>query len=339
MKVALTGSTGFIGVNLAAHLAEAGHDVVALRRPRTGEEGGGGRGEASGAAAGETSRVLRVEGDVRDRGSLRKAFDGCEAVVHLAALFNAPEASLEEYRDTNVEGTRNVLETARELGVGRVVHCSTVGVASGGEPPYAEDAPYDPPAWDKYETTKAAGERLAIRFHEESGLPVVIIRPAQVYGPGDTSKLKFYKMVKKGVIVSPGRTLKHLIYIDDLCAAFERALHAEAGFGVPIIVASEAPTPLTELVGIAARALGVPAPSVRLPALPVTAAATAVETVFNAVGRKPPIFRRSMNFFTKSVAFRTGNAERYLGFRASTGTEEGVAETVRWYREHGYLER
>ena len=327
MRVCVTGSTGFIGGRLVAHLARAGHDVVALRRGPASEDG------EAGAA-----RVVHAEGDVRDPDSLRRAFAGCDAVVHLAALFNAPEASWETYRETNVEGVRHVLEIASELGVPRVVHCSTVGVASGGEPPYAEDAPYAPPAWDKYETTKASGEQLAVRFHAETGLPVLVIRPAQVYGPGDLSKLKFYKMVKKGVIVAPGDTLKHLIYVDDLCEAFERALHAESGFGEPIIVAGDAPTPLERLVDIAARALGVEPPRVRVPALPVTAAAGAVETLFNALGRKPPIFRRSMNFFTKSVAFRLGNAERHLGFRATTPVEEGVGRTVRWYRDNEHLD-
>lgn len=325
MKICVTGATGFIGKQLSNHLERSGHQVVALVRTQPD------------AGAGFNDGIEFAIGDVRDPESLKAAFTGCEVVMHLAALFNHPEQSLEDYQAVNVDGVRNVLETARDNGVGRVVHCSTVGVASDGPPPYSESAPYAPPEWDKYETTKCAGEKLARKFHSDTGYPVVVIRPAQVYGPGDEGKIKFYRMVKKGVIVNPGKTLKHLIYVQDLCRAFELAATCEQGFGEPMIIASPEPTPLTELVSLVAKAIKVEEPKIRIPAMPITVLATVVEYVFNLIDKKPPIFRRSTHFFTKSVAFNAQNAEKYLGFSSEVSTEQGVANTAEWYSANGHI--
>lgn len=325
MKICVTGATGFIGKQLSNHLVGSGHQVVALVRTQPD------------SSAGFAEEIDFALGDVRNAESLQKAFAGCDVVMHLAALFNHPELSLEDYQAVNVDGVQNVLEVARENSVGRVVHCSTVGVASDGVPPYSESAPYAPPEWDKYETTKCAGEKLARKFHSDTGYPVVIIRPAQVYGPGDEGKIKFYRMVKKGVIVNPGKTLKHLIYVKDLCRAFELAATCERGFGEPMIIASPEPTPLTKLVSLVAKAINVDEPKIRIPALPITVLATVVEYVFNLIDKKPPIFRRSTHFFTKSVAFDAQNAKNYLGFSSETSTEQGVKNTAAWYAANGHI--
>ena len=325
MKVAVTGATGFIGGNLCKYLSASGHDVVAVvRSPQNAE---------SLAQLGVEIRT----GDVTDIASLNKAFQGADAVINLAALFNHPDLSREEYERVNVQGVKNVLECAMRSGVNRVLQCSTVGVATGGNPPYSEETPYSPPAWDKYETTKCEGEKAAIEFYKEHAFPIVVIRPAQVYGPGDVSKVKFYKMVKKGVIVNPGRTLKHLIYIDDLCRAFELALTNEDAAGKQIIIAGKEVTPLKELIKIVADELGVKVPRVVLPSLLVTLAATIIEKVFLAANKKPPVFRRSMDFFTKSVEFRTDRARDILGFESSIDVKTGVHRTAEWYSEKGYL--
>jgi len=331
MKIGVTGASGFVGRNLVRQLAEKDDcSVVALARDVE-------------SLKSDFPKLEIVHGDVRDIDSLRKAFAGCDVVIHLAGLFNHPELSRQDYVDVNVTGTENVLTVSKEIGVNRVIHCSTVGVASGGKPPYSENAPYSPPEWDKYETTKADGEKAAIAFGKQHDYPVYIIRPAQVYGPGDLSKLKYYKMVKKGVIVSPGKTLKHLIYIDDLCEAFYAAARVspssegDQGTHVPIIIANSSPTPLTELTKFVASELGVDYPKIRLPQVPVTLAAAAVEVVFNAINKKPPIFRRSMNFFNKSVEFDISNAAEYLDFQANTPVSTGVKNTAVWYKSQNLL--
>src|SRR5215470_13913184 len=326
MKLAVTGASGFIGSSLSRHLHERGHDVVGLvRSPRKIQ---------ALVEAGISTKIC----DVTDPDTLRSAFQEVDGVFHLAALFNRPEASWDEYRRVNVTGTLNVLEAALACKVKRVVHCSTVGVAvRSGNPPFSESTPYSPPSWDRYETTKSEAEQLALDFGKRNRLPVVVIRPAQVYGPGDTGKAKFYRMVKKGVIVNPGDTRKHLIFIDDLCRAYELAMEREGVIGEVLIIAGERAIALKDLIAIAARDLGVPCPKVILPALPMTWLCMVTEAICNLLKIKPILFRRSMDFFTRSVEVDGQKAKKYLGFQNQVDVEAGVAKTLAWYREHGLL--
>jgi nucleoside-diphosphate-sugar epimerase len=239
----------------------------------------------------------------------------------------------------NVEGTRRCLELARSCGVQRFVHCSTVGVAIGpGSPPFDEDTPYHQHFDDKYERTKCEAEVVARSYaSDQDDLSVVVVRPAQVYGPGDMSKLKLYKLVKRGVIVDPSQTWKHLIYVDDLCRALELAsIHENAPSNV-FIAASEHPTRLTELIDLVAEVLGVHRPRILIPAAPVTTLCAAVESVCDVMHVKPPIFRRSMDFFTRSMQFDTSRIRSVLGFETRTGLREGIRRTADWYRERGLI--
>lgn len=318
-RFAVTGAGGFVGRRLVQFLRSRGHDVIAVVRSMPAAE------EADAIDA-----ELRIA-DVTDHSQLTKAFAGADGVFHLAALFNHPDKTWDDYRAVNVEGTLNVLRAAMESGCDRVVHCSTVGVATEAHPPpYSEETPYSPQPDDKYEVSKAEGEVAARKFADENDISLAVVRPAQVYGPGDKSKAKFYKLVKKGVIVRPGRTKKHMIYVDDLCDAFLRAMTLKSADGEVFLIAGREPTPLNELVVLAADTMDVRVPRIHLPATPVVFACTVVEKSCNLVGIKPFIFRRSMDFFTKSVECDVSKAKEKLGFSSETTVEDGVRNTVEW---------
>jgi dihydroflavonol-4-reductase len=326
VDIAVTGASGFIGTRLSKYLHHRGYHVTAVvRSPEQAQRFDG---------SGINTHIC----DLDNPTALEPLFKEVDAVFHLAALFNRPEMTWDDYYRVNVEGTRHVMQAAERSGVSRVVHCSTVGVATGsGSPPYSEETPYSPAQWDKYETTKCEGEKVALDFHRKAGLPVVVIRPAQVYGPGDRSKAKFYRMVKRGIIVNPGKTLKHLIYIDDLCSAFESALHNTLAIGETFIIAGPKPTPLTDLVAITARELEVPPARIKLPAAPITWLCAGTEMVSQQLKMKPVLFRRSMDFFTKSVHFDVTKAQTKLGFCSQVDVPTGVKKTVGWLREHQLL--
>ena len=326
MKIAITGASGFIGTRLTPYLHDCGHEVVALVRSKKKTQ----HLNSSGIA----TRIC----DITNRDSLKPALKDVQILIHLAALFNHPEASWDEYHRVNVEGTQNVLEAARQCGVQRVIHCSTGGVVTGsGKPPYSEQTPYATPAWDKYETTKMEGEKAAIEFQQTNGLEVVIVRPTQPYGPGDVSKAKFYRMVKKGVIANPGKTKKHPIFIDDLCRAFEMtALHKSVN-GEIFIIGGQSSIQLKRLVKIVADTLDVSYPKIILPAAPIKWLCSIIEFTCNILKIKPLLYRRSMDFFTKSVEFDVTKAQRILGFQSRIGIPEGVSKTAAWYKASGML--
>lgn len=310
---AVTGAAGFVGGRLAGWLLDRGHNVVAIvRTPGQAEQL---------ANRGAEVRVA----DVTDPAQIHPALEGVDGVFHLAALFNDPDRSWEEYRAVNVQGTLNVLEAARQHSIPRVVHGSTVGVATEARPPpYSENTPYSPQPDDRYEVTKCEGEKAAREYAAQHGISLVVIRPAQVYGPGDRSKTKFYKLVKKGVIVNPGNTRKHLIFIDDLCEAFFLAMDTPTADGEVFLIAGDSSILLRDLVSIAAKTLGVSQPKVLLPARPVTLTCSLVEHVCNALQVKPILFRRSMDFFTRTVECDVSKARERLGFSSRT-TEIGRA--------------
>lgn len=326
MKIVITGASGFLGHHLSHYLYQRGHQVYPLVR------------SSEKAKVFEGKGLHPRVGDVGDREFLQSLFSEVDVVFHLAALFNNPESSWDDYSRVNVESVRTVLEVAKECGVSRVIHCSTVGVASGnGKEASSESAPYSPPEDDKYEKTKCEGEKVALDFYRQEGLPIVVIRPAQVYGPGDVRKAKFYRMVKKGLLVGSGNNWKHLVYIDDMSRAFELAMLNEQAVGEVFIIAGERPILLKDLVSIVSKELGVDFPKTRLPAAPITLVCALTEMMCNAIGMKPPLFRRSMDFFTKSVQFDVTKAHKILGFKSEVGVPAGIANTAAWYKSNGCL--
>jgi nucleoside-diphosphate-sugar epimerase len=144
-------------------------------------------------------------------------------------------------------------------------------------------------------------------------------------------------MVKKGIIVNPGKTLKHLIYIDDLCRAFEMALTNDKAVGEIFIIAGDKTIALADLIELIVTELGVGAPRIRLPATPITLVCAITEYICNLIKIRPPIYRRSMDFFTKSVQFDVTQAQRLLAFRSKVDVPTGVSRTAAWYSENGFL--
>ncbi len=325
MKFAVTGANGFVGRHLVSHLASQGHGVVAVVR--------GGKAASLPPSAGVEVR----EADILDRAQMERALAGTEGVFHLAALFNRSESSWSDFRDVNVQGTVNVVTSARSCGLRRVVHCSTVGVATEAHaPPYDENTPYSPQPDDSYEVTKSEGEQAAIATARELGVGYCVIRPTQIYGPGDRAKLKLYWLVRKGWVLEPGATLKHPIYVDDLCAGFELAMTREAAEGEIFLMGNPEPVRLAEMIGMIADALGVNYPR-RLPRGPALIACTVAERLSKLLGVRSPVHRGSMDFFSRSIAVSTKKARDVLGFEASTPLREGIERTTAWYRSQGQL--
>ena len=330
MKVLVTGATGFTGGHLAQYLSARGDDVRALVRPRSRAKF-----EASSLPA---KGVVAVEGDLTDAAALTRAANGVEVVYHIAATYREAGQPDSAYRAINVEGTRNVLEAARAGGARRVVHCSTGGVHGHiAHPPANEDAPFNP--GDVYQETKLEAEKLARALGNRTGFDVVVARPIGIYGPGDTRFLRMFRGLARGKfpMIGSGKPFYHLTYIDDLVEGFRLCGTVPGAKGRTYILAGPRYTTLEALVELVAKELNVTPPRVHLPVWPFWTAGLLCEIVCVPLRIEPPIFRRRVDFYTKSRAFDTTRARTELGFAPKVDLEEGIKRTADWYRSEGLL--
>jgi nucleoside-diphosphate-sugar epimerase len=170
-------------------------------------------------------------------------------------------------------------------------------------------------------------------------MDLVIARPSGIYGPGDRRLFKVFGKVAAGrfVMLGSGRNAYHLTYIDDLCEGFRLCGMVPRAAGRTYILAGPEVTSLAELVAITADVAGVRPPWIRLPVWPFWLAGAMCEAICRPFGIAPPIYRRRVDFFRKSRAFDISRAKAELGFRPKIGLREGIARTVEWYREHGWI--
>jgi nucleoside-diphosphate-sugar epimerase len=328
--VLVTGATGFTGGHLAASLATQGHEVRALVRPKS-------------RSRFEQSRlpglgVIGVEGDLSNPESLRRAADGVNVVYHIAATYREAGQPDAAYRAVNVGGTRNVLTAARDAAVQRVVHCSTGGVHGHiAHPPANEDAPFNP--GDVYQETKLEAEQAAREFGRSTGLDVVVVRPIGIYGPGDTRFLKMFRGIARGrfPLIGSGQAFYHLTFIDDLVDGICLSGTVPAAAGRTYILAGPRYTTLEALIGLVARELDVAPPRWHLPVWPFWTAGLVCEAMCVPLRIEPPLYRRRVDFYTKSRAFDTARARAELGFSPRVDLDEGIRRTAAWYRAQGLL--
>lgn len=326
-RALVTGATGFTGGHLARALAaaDAGQPVRALVRDRA-------------RAAAALPGVELTQGDLTDGDALARAVEGVDVVYHVAALYRAAGLDDAVYRAVNATAVGTLIERAGAAGVRRVVHCSTVGVHGDIEhPPADEDAPLAP--GDVYQETKLEGERVAREAAARAGVELVIVRPTGIYGPGDRRLLKLFRGVarRRFVVLGRGDIWYHLTYIDDLVDGFRLCGTVPAAAGRTYILSGPEVTTLNDLVAITADVAGVTPLPLHLPVWPFWLAGAACETICRPFGIEPPIYRRRVDFFTKSRAFDSSRARAEIGYAPRVGLREGIGRTLAWYREAGWL--
>ncbi|MEO7133380.1 MAG: NAD-dependent epimerase/dehydratase family protein [Vicinamibacterales bacterium] len=330
MRVLVTGATGFTGGHLAQHLINHGDEVRALVRSRSRE-----RFDRSPLPG---NGVIASDGDLMDAASVRRAVDGIDVVYHIAATYREAGQPDTAYRAINVEGTRNILEAAKAARVQRVVHCSTGGVHGHiANPPANEDAPFNP--GDVYQDTKLAAEQLAREFGAANRLDVVVARPIGIYGPGDRRFLTMFRGLARGrfPMIGDGQAFYHLTFIDDLVEGFRLCGTSPPAAGRTYILAGPRYTTLEQLVAMVAKELRVAPPRVHLPVWPFYTAGLLCELVCVPLRIEPPIYRRRVDFYTKSRAFDTTRAGTELAYSPQVDLEEGIRRTADWYRSEGLL--
>lgn len=318
----VTGATGFLGWHVARLLMERGHKVRALCRPTS------------------ELRELdaeRVEGDLRDAASLERAVAGCDRVFHVAADYRLWSRRSEELYQSNVEGTRNLLNAAQRAGIERVVYTSTVGCIGipkdrlGDETERADERSMA----GHYKRSKWLAERVAIQKARE-GFPVVIVNPTAPVGDHDWKPTPTGKIIldflrdRMPAFIDTGLNL-----IDARDVAEGHLLAAEHGrAGERYILGAENLT-LQQILERLASLTGKKAPTTRIPYVVALTAGMVSTAMANVTGKQPLAPLEGVRMARKKMFVSHAKATRELGFQPRP-VNESLLRAITWFRENGY---
>jgi dihydroflavonol-4-reductase len=325
--VLITGATGFTGSLLTRKLCQAGCNVRAIAR------------RSSNIEPLKDLPIDWFRGDVYHKETIEAAASNVDYIFHVAALFRSSKDDDEEYRLVHLESTKLLADAAlKNPDFKRFIHISTMGVHGHiPDPPGNEESPYAP--GDVYQETKLEAELWIRKFSEDHGLPITVIRPCGIYGPGDMRLLKIFKMAKWPVfpILGFGRCLYHLVHVEDLTDAMILAATHKNAEGDYFLVGAESHIPLKEIASIVANEIGKKLFALRIPVLPFFILADVTEAICKPFGIEPPIYRRRVAFYTKDRSFDVSKIKERLGFVPGYSNIDGIRETARWYIENGFL--
>jgi nucleoside-diphosphate-sugar epimerase len=313
----VTGAGGFIGYQLANALAADGDRVVGVDLHFPDPRGVLGR-----------SQFSPVVGDFRNIALMQEALSGAAILFHLAGVHLQVSVPEPVYWDVNVHSLGPLLQVAREAGVSRYVHVSSVGVYGNVGSTAADEATVPHPQ-SIYGETKLAGERAVLEFGRQHGFDVVVLRPAWVYGAGCPRTEKLYRALRQRrfLMIGQGRNLRHPLYIDDMIEA-ARLSAAKSGIaGELFVVAGERAVTTRELVEAFCAAFGTPRPAVRVPYAFATVMAAATESLCGLLGCEPPLSRRTLEFCATNNSFDISRASAVLGFTPQYSLAAGLSAT------------
>ncbi len=318
-KAFVTGASGFIGSALTRRLLREGVAVRAMCRTPT-------KGRLLAEAGADV-----VIGDIQDSEAVHRYAEGCDIVFHVAAA-NGGSAAFQH--NVNVQGTRHVVHAAHRAGAERYVHVSSVAVYG-----YDIDGPIDeshvqrPSRHDFYAQTKSLGEQAAWAYAKRSGLPMVSVRPAFVYGPGSVFwSRQLYRICRRYPVplVGGGRGHAHPIYIDDVVDLLVTvASHPDAPGHAFHAAPDPAPT-WHEFIGYYAKMAGNPV-TISLPVGPLKPLGLAVTFLTRLAGR--PVDAVGMaRYMTRRITYGMARAASILGWHPHVSLDEGMSRTEAWLK-------
>ena len=333
MKCFVTGASGFIGANLVHELQARGHSIKALLRPGSDLRGLKG------------AEFEAVTGSVSDTARLKSALRGCDWCFHAAGSYHLWLADYRPMYETNVTGTRCVLEAAAHSGCSRIVYTSTVGCIglpkgnNGASKPTDETAPMvEAELTNHYKRSKWQAEQLAMSLAAQ-GLPIVIVNPTAPIGPRDVKPTPTGKVIldflnrKMPAYIDTGLNFLH---VRDVAAG--HVLAAERGrIGERYILGHAAGNwTLHESFKVLERLTGIAAPRIQMPFLLALATAHIDETISRVSGKPPRAPLAGVRMAEHKMFFNPAKAIRELGL-PQTLPEQGLADAVEWFQAQGYV--
>ena len=325
----ITGATGFIGGHLVERLLREGHRVRCLTRP------------TSDTALLNRLDVELVEGDLTSPSSLARAAEDCRYVLHCGALVS-DWATVPEIRGINAVWTKNLLQASITTSVERFIHFSTTDVYGYPGAP-AVDETYVPMGFENwYAQTKREAEQEVRRASQTSGLPVVILRPATVYGPRSQEVVgEMAAAIKRGhmLLVDGGRAIAGLTYVDNLTDAAVLVLQEDAALGEAFNVTDGLPVTWREFLDHLADGLGCRRVRWSLPFGLAYGLALLLEQSYRLVRKtarvttSPLLSRQAVHVLGRDQDFSNQKAKALLGWVPRVDYPAGLESTLRWLRE------
>lgn len=323
MKTLVTGADGFIGSHLTETLVRQGHDVRALTLYNSFNSWGW-----LDHCADEVFGKFEVfQGDIRDPNGIRTAMKGCDSVYHLAALIAIPYSyhSPDTYVDTNIKGTLNVLQAARDLDVRRVIHTSTSEVYGTAQfVPITERHPLQ--GQSPYSATKIAADQLAYSFYASFGLPVVTVRPFNTYGPRQSARAVIPTIItqiangQRKIRLGATSPTRDFNYVNDTVSGFIAAMSSDVGLGEVVNLGSNFEISIGDTVRLIAELMQLD---------------IEIDTDENRL--------RPINSEVERLWADNSKAKELFGWSPSyaglQGFSQGLKETIDWFRQPSNLSR
>jgi dihydroflavonol-4-reductase len=324
MKIFITGSTGFVGTYLIKQLAQTKHELYCLAR------------ETSDIRFLKEAGANIFTGDVTDKASLQKGMEGCDWVAHLASSFVFWVPNNQVFYDVNITGTRNVMESALEKGISKVVYISTAAVYGNAEWPVTEETPVGTERASKYVRTKYEGDLIAWDLYKEKKLPLVVVYPSAVIGANDPKAAgRYLKNYAQGRM--PAQVLTKLyfpyVHVRDVAEAIVKALEKENNIGEKYLVSAENHT-FGEINQMVSEISGTKLPFIKLPIGLTVLTSFLLTGIANLVG-KPPIWDMSVDqisLMKQGFQIDGSKAERELGI-TYTPVYDGIKEAIESFKE------
>ena len=326
MKALVTGATGFVGAAVVRALIKTGVEVRVLAR------------RDSDFSNLQQFKIDGAYGDLRDKGSLRKALAGCGQLYHIAAHYALWARDPAIFYDVNVTGTKNLMEAARDVGTDRIVYCSTIGAI--GLPPGGglgtEETPVSLEQMaGHYKRSKYLAEQEVLALAKQ-GLPVVIVNPSAPVGEGDVKPTPTGQMIvefMKGRMPAYIETGMNIVDVDDVAAGHLLAMQ-KGRIGERYILGTKN-LMLRDIFEILSRLTGIPMPSVKLPRELILPLAYLNLAFSWATGLPPRIPLEGVKMAKYKMHYDCSKAIRELGI-PQTPPEVALEKAVRWFRDHHY---
>jgi NAD dependent epimerase/dehydratase len=322
-KVLVTGADGFIGSHLTEALVRAGHSVRAFVQYNSFNSWGW----LDRSPADVRDSLDVFAGDVRDPHGVIEAMRGCDAVLHLAALIAIPYSyhSPDSYVDTNIRGTLNVMQAARTLGVRRVIHTSTSEVyGTAKQVPISEQHPLC--GQSPYSASKIAADQIAYSFYASFGLPVLIVRPFNTYGPRQSARAVIPTIITQ-VLAGAARVrlgattpTRDFSFVSDTVGGFLAALNTDAGVGETVNLGTGFEISIGAVADLIARIAG-----------------RSVEWAVDEARLRPAQSE------VERLCADNSKARALLGwvpeYSGVTGVERGLRKTIEWFADPDNLKQ